>query len=219
VFGELYGSATETRFARDLPEVLAWIAGGPEPITVTDCNFSDQRLFSLRRRNSAAYKGLHALLMQHGALDLCTGERYDVQVYFDKAVDIHHIFPRKYCETLGIEKARWDCIVNKTPLSSETNRFIGGVAPSAYLKRIEDKYNMVPARLDKILQSHLILPAALRADQFDTFFTGRMEKLLGLLERATGTTIQRSAAGEPIAEMSAEEDEDLDDSATEALTA
>ncbi len=219
VFGELYGSATETRFARDLPEVLAWIAGGPKPITVTDCNFSDQRLYSLRRRNSAAYKGLHALLMQHGALDLCTGERYDVQVYFDKAVDIHHIFPRKYCETLGIEQARWDCIVNKTPLAAETNRFIGGVAPSAYLKRIEDKYNMASTRLDEISQSHLILPAALRADQFDAFFAARKENLLALLERATGTIIQRSEAGSSLVEIEMEQDEDLDGSSIEALTA
>jgi len=219
VFGELYGSATETRFARDLPEMLTWIAGGSEPTTVTDCNFSDQRLYSLRRRNSAAYKGLHALLMQHGALDLCTGERYDVQIYFDKAVDIHHIFPRTYCETLGIEKARWDCIVNKTPLSAETNRFIGGVAPSAYLKRIQDKYNLTLERLDEILQSHLILPKQLHADDFDAFFTARMEKLLGLLERATAKAISRSAAGVPIVDMGIEEDEEVEESAREALTA
>lgn len=29
LLGEQYGSATETRFAKDLPEVLAWIDGGP----------------------------------------------------------------------------------------------------------------------------------------------------------------------------------------------
>ena len=28
VFGELYGSSVESRFARDLPEVLAWLDGG-----------------------------------------------------------------------------------------------------------------------------------------------------------------------------------------------
>ena len=40
VFGELYGSATETRFARDLPEVLQWVSGGPEPDTVSQASFA-----------------------------------------------------------------------------------------------------------------------------------------------------------------------------------
>ncbi len=34
IFGELYGSAIELRFARDIAEVPAWIAGGSEPKTV-----------------------------------------------------------------------------------------------------------------------------------------------------------------------------------------
>ena len=58
VFGEMYGGSTESRFANDLPQVLAWIDGGPEPDTVRDANFSPDRLYTLRTRNSAAYKGL-----------------------------------------------------------------------------------------------------------------------------------------------------------------
>ena len=58
VFGELYGSAVESRFARDLPEVLAWMDTGPEPTTIRDANFFPSRLLTLRTRNSAAYKGV-----------------------------------------------------------------------------------------------------------------------------------------------------------------
>ena len=36
VFGELYGSAVETRIARDFMEVPAWLKGGPEPSTVSE---------------------------------------------------------------------------------------------------------------------------------------------------------------------------------------
>ncbi|MPZ23944.1 MAG: DUF262 domain-containing protein, partial [Dehalococcoidia bacterium] len=54
VFGELYGGTTETRFGRDLPEVLAWLKGGPEPRTIVDAVFSKERLLSLRTRGSAA---------------------------------------------------------------------------------------------------------------------------------------------------------------------
>jgi len=176
---------------------------------VTDCNFSVQRIYGLRRRNSAAYKGLHALLMRHGALDLRTGEAYSVQVYSGNAVvDIHHVFPRKYCETMGIDRPRWDCIVNKTPLSAESNRFIGGVAPSVYLKRIQDKYDLAAARMDEILQSHLIPVDALRNDQFDAFFDRRMEKLLGLIEHATGKPVPRSSTTTDAIDMPPDEDED-----------
>ena len=66
---ELYGAATETRFARDLPEVVSWIRdGGPEPLTVYDAAFAPSRLLTLRNRNSAAYKSVYALL-------LCEGDR------------------------------------------------------------------------------------------------------------------------------------------------
>jgi len=54
VFGELYGSAIETRFAKDLIEMVAWIRGGAEPSTIQDANFTPNRLFTLRTRNSAA---------------------------------------------------------------------------------------------------------------------------------------------------------------------
>ncbi len=65
VFGELYGSANETRYALDLPQVIDWIKNnGPKPKTIYDANFSPSRLHTLRTRNSAAYKGfMHCLWM------------------------------------------------------------------------------------------------------------------------------------------------------------
>ena len=39
VFGELYGSAVETRIARDFMEVPVWLKGGPEPSTVSETMF------------------------------------------------------------------------------------------------------------------------------------------------------------------------------------
>ena len=70
VLGELYGGTTETRFARDLEQVVPWIRdGGPEPATATEANFQASRLLTLRTRNSAAYKGIYALLMREGCMD------------------------------------------------------------------------------------------------------------------------------------------------------
>src|SRR5665213_1990138 len=63
VLGEMYGGTTETRFARDVEQVVPWLDGGPEPGTVADATFRAARLLTLKTRNSAAYKGVYALLM------------------------------------------------------------------------------------------------------------------------------------------------------------
>src|SRR5208337_1509750 len=102
VFGELYGSAVETQFAKDVPEFLAWLDGGPEPTAIAEANFSRERLLTLKTRNSAAYKGLYALLLKEGGLDLRSGETINQQSYFDEKIDIHHIFPQKWCRTSAV---------------------------------------------------------------------------------------------------------------------
>lgn len=56
VFGELYGSANETRFALDVLQVVHWVKAGPEPRSVSDASFAPRRLLSLQSRLSAAYK-------------------------------------------------------------------------------------------------------------------------------------------------------------------
>jgi hypothetical protein len=189
VFGELYGGSVETRFAKDLPDVLSWISGGTEPTTVTDSNFAPTRLFTLRSRNSAAYKGLSVLLMRDGGLDFRTGEAIDVQVDFNGNIDIHHIFPREYCKKAGIEAKYYDCIVNKTPISSTTNRIIGSNAPSIYLERLQNSATISPERMDEIIASHVIDPKTIRNDDFYNFFALRQRSLLDRIEQATGKNI------------------------------
>lgn len=190
VFGELYGSAVETRIARDFMEVPGWLKGGPEPSTVSDTMFRADRLKTMRMRLSAAYKGVNALLMKEGAQDFRSGQKFDHTIFFGENVDIHHIFPQDWCKKRGIKPNVFDSIINKTPLSYRTNRIIGGVAPSDYLAKLETGNATTPAidsgRLDGYLTSHLIDPSLLRADSFDAFMVDRQKRLLALIERATG---------------------------------
>ena len=59
--GEMYGSGTETLLARDVPELVKWITESDQrPRTLDDTIFQQDRLRSLRTRQSAAYKGIHA---------------------------------------------------------------------------------------------------------------------------------------------------------------
>ena len=192
VLGELYGSAVESRFARDLPEVVALVRGeATNPITIAESSFQAGRLLTLRTRNSSAYKGLYALLMRDGGRDFRTGEPIEAQVYFDDKIDIHHIFPEKWCKTAGIEPATYNSVINKTALSARTNRQIGGHAPSEYLSAVEKAAGIESVRMDEILASHCITPDLLRAGRFWNFYAARAETLLQRIEGATGKKITR----------------------------
>jgi hypothetical protein len=199
VFGELYGGAIESRFARDLPEVVAWAQGGEVvPQTVLDCNFVADRLRTLQSRLSAAYKGLHALIMQRGgALDWRTGAEVQEQSYFDESIDIHHIFPRVWCEKRRIGRGLYNSIVNKTALSAPTNRFLGGDAPSTYLKRLQERQKLSPAQMDAFLATHFIDPARLWADDLSGMMVARAEALAAQIAAATG----RPIGGAPFADI------------------
>lgn len=186
VFGELYGGAIETRFARDLPEVVEYVAGGAEPKTVVDSSFAASRLLTLRTRNSAAYKGVYALLMRDGCQDFRTGEPIEAQTFFDDKMDIHHIFPERWCLNAGVDPKVYNSIVNKTAISARTNRKIGGKAPSVYLQSLERDANVDQAGMDEILRSHLIPADKVRADDFAAFFKERAENLLRRIETAMG---------------------------------
>lgn len=200
VFGELYGSAVESRFAKDILEVPAWLDGGPESTTVTDGVLRPDRLLTMRSRLSAAYKGLQALLLREGAIDFRSGQAFDQIVFFDEGVDIHHIFPKAWCESQKLPASIYDSVVNKTPLGYRTNRIIGGVAPSSYLEKLEKgkagtNGQIIEPPIDKgtlaeYLKSHCIPVPALYSDDFAGFIKGRQKLLMALVSRITGHVAQ-----------------------------
>lgn len=189
VFGELYGSANETRFAFDLAEVVPWVDGGPPPRTIRDANFAPSRLLSLQSRLAAAYKGLAALLMKEGSKDFISGTPIDISVYFNNAIDIHHIFPHSWCEAQQLPREKWNSVVNKAPLAAGTNRFISGDAPSVYIDRIQRNKQVGREELDQFLASHAIPVPELRSDDFDSFIRKRATSLLNLIAKSMGKDV------------------------------
>lgn len=197
VLGELYGGATETRFARDVEQVPAWARGeegAAVPRTVSDASFQESRLYTLRTRGSAAYKGIYALLIGVGAKDWMFDQSFGKVQYVDLKTDIHHIFPYKWCLDNEIDPVLRESIVNKTALAATTNRTIGAAAPSKYLRVIEDRSKLNESELDALLRTHLVDPDALRGDDFDAHFAHRKEAVIRLIENAMGKTVQREAS-------------------------
>lgn len=192
VFGELYGSANETRYALDLIQATDWIEKGTEePKTIYDANFSPSRLNTLRTRNSAAYKGVYALLMDENTKDWLSATKIDFSSYFSEAIDIHHIFPVAWCEKNKIPRNDYDCVVNKTPLSGRTNRIVSGDAPSKYLDRLKKHAGVSDEEFNTILLSHVVEPDYMYKDDFNSFFADRKEQILKRIEIAMGKSIPR----------------------------
>ncbi|MFJ4712850.1 DUF262 domain-containing protein [Streptomyces sp. NPDC088785] len=196
VLGELYGGVTDTRFVRDVDQVVAWLRdGGPEPDTIAEASFQEQRLHRLTSRNSAAYKGIYALLMKEGAADwLHPDETISEQNLIGWNVDIRQVFPKAWFERQGADGARMTSIVNKTALSSETHQSVGGNAPSVYLVALERAAAISGDWLDDMIETHHISPKALRDDDFDSFYRDRAGRLLSLVERAMGKATVREGA-------------------------
>jgi len=205
VFGEMYGGANETRYALDVTGLMAWIKENDSPPdTISRAYFNPTRLISLQTRLSAAYKGVMALLLKAGCSDLISGSAMDFTTFLDENTDIHHIFPRAYCESKDYKRAKWNSIVNKTPLFSRTNRILGGKAPSAYLAKIENDNKVFVPDIDRYLISHKIDVASIRKDDFDSFFMARAKELLDLISAAMGRTIPNRDSEEIVAAFGGE---------------
>lgn len=189
VLGELYGGAVESRMANDVEELLGWIEhAGDVPRTINDATFQIDRLSSLTSRLSAAYKGINVLVLREGAHDLFWKSQIRNLEADEVALDIHHIFPKDWCEKNGITRRLYDSIINKTPISYKANRMIGGSAPSVYLAALQShpQVQLDDASMDKLLASHHMPVAPLREDDFITFYELRQKALLALIEKAMG---------------------------------
>ena len=190
IFGEMYGGSNETRYCYDIEDVIAEIEGvESEMRTVNSAHFQSTRLLSLQSRQSAAYKGIMALLYKGKGLDFMRGISIDIVNSMETAPDIHHIFPQSYCEKMGYERQKWNSIINKTPLLPESNREIGGSAPSIYSAKILKKADIKEAELRQRIESNLIEWTAFINDDFEAYFKARAIALLDAIELAMGKFI------------------------------
>ena len=190
VFGELYGGANETRYVTDVQGLMRWAENDDEkPDTVERSNFFATRLHQLTTRNSAAYKGVMALILKNHCKDFISGSEMDFASYTEEATDIHHIFPANYCEKESIDIKQWNSVINKTPIYARTNRIIGGYAPSKYLGSIEKNHGVNKEKLDEYLKSHMIDVEAIRNNDFATYFAKRANAIYDLIEKSTGKEV------------------------------
>lgn len=189
VLGEQYGGSPDTRLPRDLEQVVAWVRGGRPPTSVTEASFSRARLNTMSSRNSAAYKGVLALLIRRGCIDWTYArDAIDPTVFEDQQVDVVLVFPKAWCDKHGVPPQLRDSIVNKTPLTNRTRRIIASQAPSAYLPQLEAEAGLPANWMDDIVGTHLIDAKCLRSTDFSAFYNARAAALLKLIGEAMSGT-------------------------------
>ena len=193
IFGELYGGTTETRFAYDVPEVVNWVRGDSNlPRTVAEAQFMKDRLWTLRSRQSAAYKGLYALLLADGAKDWLSGSTISAITYFDESIDVHHNFPEDWCKKNDKRRRKYNSILNKTPLSARTNRIIGGKAPSIYIQQLAKKAEVAEKTILSSIETHRVNISSLKNDDFEEHLENRAVALLEQIKGAMGKDVGES---------------------------
>ncbi|MEW1721853.1 DUF262 domain-containing protein [Streptomyces sp. NPDC093109] len=199
VLGEMYGGSTESRFTRDVEQLIGWIRGveGVVPDTVSEAAFLDDRLNSLTTRNSAAYKGIYALLVKQGAVDWYYSDApLNAGRLVEHNVEVRQVFSKAWvAKNYYAYSARANSIVNKTPLSFRAGRGMTG-SPAVYLKSLVLESGMRAEWFDDVVATHLIDPATLHTADFEQFYENRAKQLLELVMSAMGKrTVFRDTAG------------------------
>lgn len=213
--GELYGSSTETRVARDTQGLLDWLDGGDPPRSISEATFRVGRFEELQTRNSAAYKAIHSLMLQAGCRDFRTGKKVSSMTLHSDPIDVHHVFPAAWCERAGFDKRLWNSILNKTPILASTNRSIKDHSPADYLIMIQQNDGLTKDQIDEILTSHMIDPDALRANDFELFIKKRRRALASVVKAAMGKGLIETEHSEPteVVYASAEDGDELEGAA------
>jgi hypothetical protein len=157
VFTNRYSGSVESTAARDFLEVKRWFDDDlAEPSLIAEFQRRFQNL-DLRRetkRGTSVYNGIFNLLVLRGARDWMTG---NVPQHGD--LDDHHIVPKAWGRDHGLGTTV-DTILNRTPLTSDTNRnVVRDRLPNQYLPELIAQNGEQTVRAT--LESHFVSPAAL----------------------------------------------------------
>ncbi len=186
VFLNRYSGSVETTAARDFQDLKAWITDDnhePSLIDEFKLRFRNIDLRSERRSSSSIYSGIFNLLVIQGARDWMSGHapQHD-------DLDDHHIIPISKAQKVKAGE-RIHSILNRTPLTAESNRHvIGDQLPNAYLPKLIQKNGESAVR--STLESHFISPTAFdillrdpfTPEDFDAFLAERQSTIVAAIE-------------------------------------
>lgn len=186
VFTNRYSGSVESTSARDFLDMKAWLDDdNAEPALIQEfkTRFRNLELRKEVKRGTSVYNGIFNLLVLQGARDWVTG---NVPQHGD--LDDHHIVPQSW----GLKQLPGNLvhtILNRTPLTADTNRnVIGDRLPNVYLPEMIKHNGEQLVRT--MLESHFISPTAqaillrdpFTPEDFEAFIAERQRTLQEAIE-------------------------------------
>ena len=186
VFNNRYSGSVESTSARDFLELKSWFdtdAGEPALIGEFKARFRSLDLRRETKRGTSVYNGVFDLLVLRGARDWMAGT---VPQYGD--LDDHHIVPKDWGKERTLDTSI-DTILNRTPLTADTNRHvINNRLPNEYLPELIKANGEATVR--GTFESHLISPAAFAILLRDPFTPSDYEAFLAERQRTLQEAIE-----------------------------
>ena len=180
VFTNRYSGSVESTAARDVLALRQWIEDddqAPDPIAEFSEHLKSLDFRTETRPGSAIYKGVLNLLVINGARDWFSDtpqQRNDV--------DSHHIVPKSWGRANGLDD-QIDSVLNRAPLSAETNReIIRSKHPNEYLPTWIEWAGEAAVR--ETLRTHLISDAAFDILRREPFGKGDFDEFLSERQRS-----------------------------------
>nr|WP_281720598.1 DUF262 domain-containing protein [Nitrosomonas nitrosa] len=186
VFMNRYSGSVESTTARDYLDLKQWFlddASEPSLIDEFKRRFRNLDLRKEIKKGTSVYNGIFNLLVIQGARDWVSGA---VPQHDD--LDDHHIVPESWGKK-NLPPNAVHTILNRTPLSGDTNRqIIGSRLPNEYLPDWIEQNGEKNVRA--ILESHFVSPAAFDIllrdpfgpEDFDAFISERQRTLQAAIE-------------------------------------
>ncbi|MBC8522402.1 hypothetical protein H8D29_00575 [PVC group bacterium] len=186
VFTKRYSGSVESTSAKDFIDIQKWIANSddePALIQELENNFRNIDFKGETKSGTSVYNGIFNLLVIKGAMDWMTG---NVPQHDD--LDDHHIIPASW----GKKHLKGDLvhtILNRTPLSANTNRnVIGKKLPNEYLPELIKSNGEKTVRA--ILESHFVSSIAFDILLRDPFTPEDFEEFIAERQRTLQDAIE-----------------------------
>lgn len=187
VFMNRYSSSTEATSARDFRDVKKWITDDtykPPFIEEFRNQFRGIELGKENKSGTSIYNGIFNLLVKNGARDWFTGK-----ILQPEDIDDHHIIPSSWGKN-NLEGDSINAILNRTPLTTNTNRkVVGKKLPNAYLPDLiaeNGKENILD-----ILETHFISSKALEILLLDPFTPNNFEEFIEERQQTIQNAIEK----------------------------
>lgn len=186
VFTNRYSGSVESTSARDFIAIKNWLydkEAEPSLLYEFKYRFRNLELRKETKKGTSVYNGIFNLLVIKGARDWVTGN-----IPQNGSIDDHHIVPSSWGKE-NIQGNLIHSILNRTPLTAETNRdVINDKLPNKYLPKLIATNGK--EEVEKILDSHFISTKALSIllrdpftpDDFEEFIIERQKTIFDAIE-------------------------------------